>query len=186
MVLDTEVYSNTGGQSSKSTRTGAIAKLAANGKVIAKKDLAAIAVTYPHVYVGAISLGGNQQHAIKTLMEAEAYDGPSIIIAYSPCISHGILKGMDNSIQEERLATMSGYFPLFHRNPSDGKFILDSKADFDQYVDFVNGEDRYRMLRSINPEHCEELIKENKEHAMERYHYYERLQALTNPEEKSE
>ena len=186
LVLDTEVYSNTGGQSSKSTRTGAIAKFAANGKVIAKKDLAAIAVTYPHVYVGAISLGGNQQHAIKTLMEAEAYDGPSIIIAYSPCISHGILKGMDNSIQEERLATMSGYFPLFHRNPSDGKFILDSKADFDQYVDFVNGEDRYRMLRSINPEHCEELIKENKEHAMERYHYYERLQALTNPEEKSE
>lgn len=188
LVLDTEVYSNTGGQASKSSRTGAVAKFASNGKSIAKKDLTAIALTYPHVYVGAISLGGNSQHAIKTLMEAEAHNGPSIIIAYAPCISHGILKGMGNSINEEKMATMSGYFPLFHRNPVDGKFILDSKADFDKYFEFMEGEDRYTMLKKINPSHYQELIEKNKKHAMERYEYYQRLANVTNKEtqEKTE
>ena len=186
LVLDTEVYSNTGGQASKSSRTGAIAKFAADGKKIAKKDLTAIAITYPHVYVGAISLGANMQQAIKVLTEAEAHKGPSLIIAYAPCISHGILKGMENSILEEKMATEVGYFPLFHRNPSDGKFVLESKADFDKYREFVEGEDRYRMLKTINPEHAEELLEINKQNAINRYKYYERLQKVTNEEEPKE
>mgnify|MGYP002514164879 CR=1 FL=1 len=135
LVLDTEVYSNTGGQASKSTRTGAVAKFAAGGKDVAKKNLARMALSYPHVYVGTISLGANQMQAIKVMKEAEAYNGPSIIIAYAPCIAQGIIKGMKNAINEEREATNSGYFPLFHYNPSLGKFSLDSKADFSKYKD---------------------------------------------------
>ena len=146
LVLDTEVYSNTGGQASKSTRTGAVAKFASNGKQTAKKDLAKIALTYPHVYVGPISMGAHPVHTIKVLKEAEAYDGPSIVIAYAPCIAQGILKGMKNSIQEEKDATLSGYFPLFHYNPTTGEFKLDSQADFSKYNEFIEGEDRYRSL----------------------------------------
>ncbi|MDO4996415.1 MAG: pyruvate:ferredoxin (flavodoxin) oxidoreductase [Bacilli bacterium] len=174
LVLDTEVYSNTGGQASKSTRVGAVAKFASAGKKTAKKDLAKIALTYPHVYVGTISLGANPQQAIKVLKEAEAYDGPSIIIAYSPCIAQGIIKGMKNSINEEKDATASGYFPLFHYNPELKEFKLDSKADFSKYKEFILGEDRYKSLSKLNKE-SKEMLDDNQKNAEERYKYYESL-----------
>ena len=165
LVLDTEVYSNTGGQASKSTRKGAVAKFAA--------------LTYSHVYVGTISLGFNPQQAIKVLKEAEAYNGPSIVIAYSPCIAQGILKGMNNSIEEEKMATKVGYFPLFHFNPETSKFSLDSKADFTNYIEFLSGENRYRSLKNVNNDY-KKLLEDNKKEAMERYDYY---QSLVNKEQ---
>ncbi|MBR6950036.1 MAG: pyruvate:ferredoxin (flavodoxin) oxidoreductase [Bacilli bacterium] len=174
LVLDTEVYSNTGGQASKSTRTGAVAKFASAGKNTAKKDLAKIALTYPHVYVGTISLGANPGQAIKVLKEAEAYDGPSIIIAYSPCIAQGIIKGMKNSINEEKAATASGYFPLFHYNPATNEFKLDSGVDFSKYKEFILGEDRYKSLSKLNKNY-KEMLDENQKNAEERYKYYESL-----------
>ena len=173
LVLDTEVYSNTGGQQSKSTRRGAVAKFASSGKVTAKKDLARHALSYPHVYVGTISLGANPIQAIKVLKEAERYDGPSIVIAYSPCIAQGILRGM-NSIEEEKMATQSGYFPIFHYNPEEEKFYLDSKADFSKYADFLSGENRYRNLKNINKD-FKKVLEENKNNAISRYEYYQEL-----------
>lgn len=175
LVLDTEVYSNTGGQSSKSTREGAVAKFASNGKKTAKKDLLKIALTYPHVYVASISLGANPSQAIKVMLEAEKYDGPSIIVAYAPCIAQGIIKGMSNSLNEEKDAVTSGYFPLFHYNPIDESFKVDSKADFDKYYEFIAGEDRYRSLKKINKNH-KELLEKNKENAQKRYQYYKSLE----------
>ena len=174
LVLDTEVYSNTGGQSSKSTRTGAVAKFASSGKETAKKDLAKIALTYDHVYVGTISLGANPNQAIKVLKEADEYNGPSIVIAYAPCIAQGIIKGMKNSINEEKGATESGYFPLFHYNPASLEFKMDSKADFSKYEEFILGEDRYRSLKNLN-KNAKELLDKNKKNAMKRYQYYEKL-----------
>ena len=174
LVLDTEVYSNTGGQASKSTRTGAVAKFASAGKETAKKDLAKIALTYPHVYVATISLGANPQQAIKVLQEAESYNGPSIIIAYAPCIAQGIIKGMKNSIEEEKEATRSGYFPIFHYNPDTKEFKMDSKSDFTRYEEFILGEDRYRSLEKISKNY-KQLLSENKQHAEESYEYYEKL-----------
>ena len=174
LVLDTEVYSNTGGQASKSTRTGAVAKFASNGKETPKKDLAKIALTYPHVYVGTISMGANPTHTIKILKEAEAYDGPSIVIAYAPCIAQGIIKGMKNSIQEEKDATLSGYFPLFHYNPTTKEFKLDSQADFSKYNNFIVGEDRYKSLEKLSKK-SKELLEKNRNNAEERYKYYQSL-----------
>lgn len=176
LVLDTEVYSNTGGQASKSTRTGAVAKFAASGKETAKKNLAKMALSYPHVYVGTISLGANAMQAIKVMKEAEAYNGPSIIIAYAPCIAQGIIKGMKNSIQEEKEATQSGYFPLFHYNPDNREFKVDSNADFSKYEEFILGEDRYRSLSKLNKE-GEQLLNQNKEQAEQTYEYYQTLQS---------
>ena len=175
LVLDTEVYSNTGGQSSKSTQIGGIAKFAASGKKVNKKDLTKIALTYPNVYVATVSLGANMQQAIKAMNEAVAYNGRSIIIAYAPCIAHGIIKGMSNSIDEEKLATESGYFPLFRYNPANKRFIMDSKADFTKYYEFISGEDRYRTLKQINPEHYNELLEENKNNAERRFEYFDSL-----------
>ena len=175
LVLDTEVYSNTGGQASKSTRPGAVAKFAASGKETAKKNLAKMALSYPHVYVGTISLGANPMQAIKVMKEAEAYNGPSIIIAYAPCIAQGIIKGMKNSINEEKEATLSGYFPIFHYNPENGEFKLDSSADFTKYEDFTLGEDRYRSLSKLNKE-AEKLLNKNKNDAELTYSYYQSLQ----------
>ena len=174
LVLDTEVYSNTGGQASKSTRTGAIAKFAAGGKETAKKNLARMAMSYPHVFVGTISLGANPMQAIRVMKEAEAYDGPSIIIAYAPCIAQGIIKGMKNSINEEKEATNSGYFPIFSYNPSSKEFKLDSKADFTKYEEFMLGEDRYKSLAKVNKEGSK-LLSQNKEQAEETFKYYESL-----------
>ena len=167
LVLDTEVYSNTGGQSSKSTRCGAIAKFASSGKEGSKKNLAKMALAYPHVYVGTISLGANPAHTIKTLLEAEAYNGPSIIIAYAPCIAHGIKTGMKDSVSEEKLATSSGYFPLLRYNPETKKFTLDSGAEFDKLDELFAKENRYRSDK--------ELLDKNKEDIKETYKSYEEL-----------
>ena len=167
LVLDTEVYSNTGGQSSKSTRPGAIAKFAYTGKENSKKDLARIAMCYPHVYVGTISLGANYMHTIKTIIEAEKYPGPSILIAYAPCIAHGIKSGMKDSIKEEKLATDSGYFPLFRYNPETNKFSLDSKADFEKLDDIFKRENRYRG--------GEELLEKIKQDIKDEYEKLKKL-----------
>ena len=175
LVLDTEVYSNTGGQSSKSSKTGSVAKFTSHGKENAKKDLARIALSYPHVYVATISLGANMQQAINAFNEAKNYNGPSIIIAYAPCIAQGILKGMSNSIEEEKLATKVGYFPIFRYNPEEKEFHLDSEADFDGYMDFLMGETRYRSLKKLNPERADELYENNKKNAMNRYEFYKNM-----------
>ena len=185
LVLDTEVYSNTGGQSSKSTQIGGIAKFAASGKKVNKKDLTKIALTYPNVYVATVSLGANMNQVIKAMTEAVNYDGPSIIIAYAPCIAHGIIKGMGNSIEEEKLATESGYFPLFRYNPVSKKFTMDSKADFTKYYEFISGEDRYRTLKKINPTEYNELLEENKVNAEARYNYFKEQEELRREEENA-
>ena len=182
LVLDTEVYSNTGGQSSKSTRMGAVAKFASSGKENNKKDLSKIALTYPHVYVANISLGANMTQAIKAMQEAVNHKGPSIIIAYAPCIAHGIIKGMTNSIEEERSATESGYFPLFRYNPDTKEFSVDSKADFNKYYEFISGEDRYRSLKQINPDNYHELLEGNKINSEEKYEFLEESKTSDNQE----
>ena len=180
LVLDTEVYSNTGGQSSKSSNIGSIASFSTSGKRTNKKDLARIAMSYKNAYVAQISLGANMMQAIKTLKEANDYPGPSLVIAYCPCISHGIKGGMSNSINIEKLAVECGYFPIFRRHPING-FTLDSKrVDFDKYEEFLNFQTRYSMLKNINKEHADELLKENKENAKERYEYYSSLQKSDN------
>ncbi len=176
LVLDTQIYSNTGGQSSKSSPKGSIASFATGGKINSKKDLARIALSYPHVYVATVSMGHNQQQVVKVLKEAANYNGPSIVIAYCPCISHGIEGGMTNSLDMSKLATDCGYAPTFHYNPEEEKFTLDSKnCDFDLYEEFLNKQTRYSMLKKINPENAEELLKQNKENAIKRYEYYKSL-----------
>ena len=178
LVLDTEVYSNTGGQSSKSSRIGSIASFTSDGKEENKKDLARLALTYPHVFVAQISFGMNPLNTIKILREAALYNGPSIIIAYSPCISHGIKGGMGNSIESGKLAVESGFFPVFHYNPQDKKFNLDYKnPNFDLYDDFLNSQTRFSMLKTINPIKGEELLKKNKENAIERFEFYKELES---------
>ena len=161
LVLDTEVYSNTGGQSSKSSRKGQVAKFNTKGKKTAKKNLAKIAMCYPNCYVGTVSLGANPMHTIKTIMEAANYNGPSIIICYAPCIAHGIKTGMKDSISEEKLATNSGYFPLMRYNPETKKFTLDSGAEFEKLDDLFNRENRYRTN--------EQLLNENKKDIIDNY-----------------
>ena len=175
LVLDTEVYSNTGGQSSKSSKVGSVAKFTATGKTVAKKDLAKIALTYPHVYVATISLGANQMQAIKAFEEAKNYNGPSIIIAYAPCIAQGLKVGMGDSVGEEKRATEAGYFPIFRYNPETKEFSLDSKADFSKYAEFLDGETRYASLATVNKEAKEELYAQNQKNAEGRFAYYESL-----------
>ena len=178
LVLDTEVYSNTGGQSSKSSNIGSIASFTTSGKRTNKKDLARIAMSYKNAYVAQISLGANMMQVIKTLKEANDYPGPSIVIAYAHCISHGIKGGMSNSINMEKLAVDCGYFPTFRRHPING-FTLDSKnVDFNKYDEFLNLQTRYSMLKNVNKENYEDLLKENKENAIERYNYYSSLQKV--------
>ena len=180
LVFDTEVYSNTGGQSSKSTKTGAIAQFAAGGKDTKKKDLAGIAMTYGYVYVAQISMGADMNQALKALAEAEAYPGPSLILAYSPCINHGIKKGMNKAMTEEKLAVESGYWNNFRFNPAaEKKFTLDSKAPKEgEYRDFLMGEVRYNSLMLKNPERAEQLFTKNEQDAMARYEYLKKLVAL--------
>ena len=176
LVLDTEVYSNTGGQTSKSTRNGAVAKFSSNGKVGKKKDLARIFMSYEDVYVAQISLGGNMQQAINALNEAASYDGPSIVIAYAPCITHGIKSGMQNSINEEKLAVQSGYFPIFRYNPVDETLKLDYKnPDFDKYDELLKNENRYQMLKIVNKEKAQEMLEQNKENAIKRFEFYKNM-----------
>ena len=183
LVLDTEVYSNTGGQSSKSTPIGAIAKFAAAGKRIRKKDLGLIATTYGYVYVAQVAMGADNAQTLKALREAEAYDGPSLVIAYAPCINHGIKKGMGLSQEEERLAVECGYWHLWRYNPqaeAEGlnPFSLDSKEpDWDKFVDFLKGEVRFASLAKMYPEQAEELFQACKDNAQWRYNNYKRLAA---------
>ncbi|MCH5212839.1 MAG: pyruvate:ferredoxin (flavodoxin) oxidoreductase, partial [Oscillospiraceae bacterium] len=163
MVFDTEVYSNTGGQSSKATPTGAIAKFAAAGKEVKKKDLAAIAMSYGYIYVAQVAMGYNQNQCLTAIKEAESYNGPSLIIAYAPCINHGIKKGMAKAQEEEKLAVESGYWHCFRYDPrlaDEGKnpFILDSKAPNKDYKEFLMGEVRYNSLARSNPERAENLF----------------------------
>ena len=179
LVFDTEVYSNTGGQSSKSTKVGAVAQFAAGGKDVKKKDLASIAMSYGYVYVAQISMGADYNQAIKALTEAEAYPGPSLVIAYAPCIAHGIKKGMGKSMTEEKLAVETGYWHNFRFNPQlENKFSLDSKAPTGDYQEFLKGEVRYASLALKDPEKASRLFEKNEEHAKERFNYLEKLVTL--------
>ena len=180
MVYDTEVYSNTGGQSSKATKTGAVAQFAAGGKDVKKKDLASIAMSYGYVYVAQICMGADMAQTVKAIAEAEAYPGPSLIIAYAPCINHGIKKGMDKAQTEEKLAVECGYWNNFRYNPAaEKKFSLDSKAPkLETYQDFLKGEVRYMSLAMKNPERAAELFERNEAEAKERYAYLEKLVTL--------
>ena len=175
LVLDSQVYSNTGGQSSKATPKGAVAEFASIGKKTSKKDLARMALSYPNCYVAQVCLGANPNATIKVMLEAAKHKGPSIIIAYTPCISHGIKGGMINSIAYEKLAANSGYFPIFHYNPDECKFTLDAKADFDKYEEFLNTQTRYSILKTVNPDKANLLLEENIKEAKKRYEYYENM-----------
>lgn len=177
LVLDTQIYSNTGGQSSKASPKGSIASFTTNGKTNNKKDLARIALSYPHAYVAQVSLGANPNQLTKVFKEAVTYNGPSIIIAYAPCISHGIKGGMSNTVEIYKKAVECGYFPIFHYNPLEQKFYLDSKnVNFDLYEEFLNSQTRYSMLEQINPKYAKDLLKENKNNAIKRYNYYQKLE----------
>ena len=179
MVFDTEVYSNTGGQSSKATKTGAVAQFAAGGKDTKKKDLASIAMSYGYVYVAQIAMGADYNQTVKALAEAEAYPGPSLIIAYAPCINHGIKKGMSKAMTEEKLAVESGYWNNFRFNPAaENKFTLDSKTPTGDYQEFLKGEVRYASLALKDPERAAKLFEKNEEDAKERFTYLEKLVTL--------
>ncbi len=181
MVFDTEVYSNTGGQSSKATKTGATAQFAAGGKETKKKDLAGIAMSYGYVYVAQIAMGADFNQTVKAISEAEAYPGPSLIIAYAPCINHGIKKGMSKAQTEEQLAVECGYWNNFRYNPAaeGNKFTLDSKEPKgEEYQAFLDGEVRYNALKRANPEKAAKLFAQNEKEAMERYAYLKKLVTL--------
>ncbi len=191
MVFDTEVYSNTGGQSSKSTPTGAVAQFAAGGKDVKKKDLASIAMSYGYVYVAQIAMGADFNQCVKAIAEAEAYPGPSLIIAYAPCINHGIKKGMSKAQTEEELAVKAGYWHCFRFNPAapaEGKsaFTLDSKEPTGDYQEFLDGEVRYNALKRANPERAAKLFAQSEASAKARYEYLKKLGDLYMPAKTEE
>ena len=180
LVLDTEVYSNTGGQSSKSTPTGAVAKFAASGKPTRKKDLGRMAMTYGYVYVASVAMGANKNQLLKALLEAESYQGPSLIIAYAPCINHGI--NMGRSQYEEKLAVDAGYWPLYRFDPrlkQEGKnpFVLDSREPTGNFKEFLMGEVRYSSLTRTFPEAAEKLFEKAEKDMKERFETYKKLAA---------
>ncbi|SHI18316.1 pyruvate:ferredoxin (flavodoxin) oxidoreductase [Sporanaerobacter acetigenes] len=180
LVFDTEVYSNTGGQSSKATPTAAVAKFAASGKRVRKKDLGMIAASYGYVYVAQVAMGADKNQLIKALTEAESYNGPSLIIAYAPCINHGIKTGMGTSQNQEKKAVESGYWHLYRYNPvleEEGKnpFTLDSKEPTASFIDFLNTEVRYTSLKRTFPEIAEELFKKAEQDAKARYDKYKKM-----------
>lgn len=184
LVMDTEVYSNTGGQSSKATQTAAVAKFAAAGKKIRKKDLGLMAMSYGYVYTAQIAMGANMNQTIKAITEAENYKGPSIIIAYSPCVNHGIKTGMGTSMMQGRKAVEAGYWHLYRYNPDlklQGKnpFVLDSKEPTASFRDFLNGEIRYSSLMTVFPDIAEDMFNQAEQHAKERYEKYRRLSENT-------
>ena len=175
LILDTEVYSNTGGQSSKSSNRGSIAKFTSNGKENSKKDLARIAMCYKNTYVAQVSLA-NMNAIIKAFIEADKHDGPAIIIAYSHCINHGIKNGMEKGIEEQKLAVSSGYYPIFRYNSKTKEFNLDMKEpNFDLLDEFIDNETRFKALKIVNKERAEELFKKLKEDVKERYKFYENM-----------
>ena len=181
LVLDTEVYSNTGGQSSKATPTGPIAKFAAAGKRTGKKDLGMMAMSYGYVYVAKVCMGADKNQLMKAITEAEAYKGPSLIIAYAPCINHGI--NMGKSQEEAKKAVEAGYWPLYRYNPDlakEGKnpFILDSKPAKTDYKDFIMGEVRYASLKKLFPAVADQLFDQAEKEAKGKYDYYKKLSEL--------
>jgi pyruvate-ferredoxin/flavodoxin oxidoreductase len=184
LVMDTEVYSNTGGQSSKSTPVGAVAKFAASGKKIRKKDLGMMAMSYGYVYVAQVSMGANNAQYFKALKEAEAYPGPSLIIAYAPCINHGLRGGMGGSQTEMKKAVECGYWHMYRFNPlleEEGKnpFTLDSKEpNWENFQNFLMGEVRYSSLLKAFPGHAKELFSAAEENAKWRYKSYQRMAAM--------
>jgi pyruvate-ferredoxin/flavodoxin oxidoreductase len=180
LVMDTEVYSNTGGQSSKATPVGSIAKFAASGKKTPKKDLGLMAMTYGYIYVASVSMGANKQQLLKAFYEAESYPGPSLIICYAPCINQGIRKGMGKSQEEERLAVSSGYWPLYRYNPQlieEGKnpFILDCKEPDGSLQDFLSGENRFAQLSKTFPEESKRLRQEIEKEYQHRYQILKKM-----------
>ena len=177
LVLDTEVYSNTGGQKSKSTRTGGIAEFASSGKIETKKDLFKIAMAIPNVYVGSISMGANMMQTLKTFKEAYEHNGPSLIIAYSPCIAQGIIGGLSNQLEEQKILVEVGYNLLMRYNPENNKLTIDSKEpEFTNYSAVFERELRYRNLENINEEEYEELYEANMNASKERYNYFKDLE----------
>ena len=184
LVLDTEVYSNTGGQSSKSTPTAAVAKFAASGKRMRKKDLGMMAISYGYVYVAQVAMGANQAQFLKVVQEAESYPGPSLIIAYAPCINHGLRAGMGKTQLEEKLAVECGYWHLYRYNPllekeEKNPFILDSKEpDWSKFQDFLQGEVRYTSLKKEFPGLAKDMYKAAQENALWRYNTYKRLSSI--------
>jgi len=181
LVLDTEVYSNTGGQASKATPTGAVAQFAAGGKAMAKKDLGMMAMAYGNVYVANVALS-NPGQVVKAFIEAEAYDGPSLIVAYSHCIAHGI--NMTKGVDENRNAVSCGYWPLYRYNPAlatEGKnpLQLDSKSPTTSFEEYAYGENRYKVLQKTNPKAAAVLMKKATAWSASRFDYYQKLAALT-------
>ena len=177
LVLDTEVYSNTGGQASKATPAGAVAKFAATGKRTKKKDLALLAMDYGYIYVAQVSMGANMQQVVKAMAEAEAYHGPSLVIAYAPCINHGIKGGMENAQQEMKKAVECGYWQLFRFNPDkvgteENPFTLDSKEPTGDYQAFLMNETRYASLAKQNPEAAQALFKKNEDDSRKKREFY--------------
>ena len=186
LVLDSEVYSNTGGQASKATQKGAVARFASAGKRMKKKDLGLMAMTYGYVYVAQVAMGANKQQFLNALTEAESYNGPSLIIAYSPCISHGV--NMSKCMEEERNAVESGYWQLYRFNPAlkaqnKNPFTLDSKAPTRDFKEFLLGENRFAALKKTNPTLADELFTRAEQERDERLRFYERLTALFSPNE---
>ncbi len=183
LVLDTEVYSNTGGQSSKATPIGAVAKFAARGKATAKKDLGLLAMAYGNIYVARVAMGADDQQTLKAFMEAEAYDGPSLIIAYSHCIAHGI--EMSKGLEQQKLAVQSGAWPLYRYNPdwpAQGKpaLVLDSKAPSIPLEQYIYNETRYRMLVQSDASRAEALLQQAQQEVRARRQMLERLAAMQN------
>ncbi len=186
LVMDTEVYSNTGGQMSKATPIGAVAKFAAGGKPTAKKDLAMQAVTYRNVYVARVAMGANDQHTVKAFIEAEKYDGPSLIIAYSHCIAHGF--NLKTGLLQQKLAVDSGYWPLFRFNPDlikagQNPFQLDSRAPKIPLQEYIYNETRFKMLTKIDPDSAKMLLEKAQQEVKDRWTLYERMVALFEPKE---
>ena len=176
LVLDTEVYSNTGGQASKSTPIAAVAKFATNGKVVGKKNLGIMCMTYAHVYVASISLGANRAQAQKALQEAAAYNGPSIVFCYAPCINHGI--NMSKSQVEMKRAVDAGYWPLYRFDPrkNEGeRFVWETKEPSESYRDFILSETRYNSLKKTNPEHAEALYEASEQDAKRRMELHKKF-----------
>ena len=180
LVFDTEVYSNTGGQASKATNLGAIAQFASNGKSVKKKSLADMMMTYGYVYVAQVSLGADMNQCVKAIDEAEKYNGPSIVIAYAPCINHGIEGGMTKCVDEQKKAVQAGYWNIFRYNPEkklsgEIPFILDSKPPVMEYTDFLMGENRYVNLKRQDKQRADRLFEEATNDAKERYERYKKM-----------
>ncbi|HNE05788.1 MAG TPA: thiamine pyrophosphate-dependent enzyme, partial [Anaerolineales bacterium] len=189
LVLDTEVYSNTGGQSSKSTPRAAVAKFSMGGKGMPKKDLGLIAMSYGYVYVAKVSMGANDQQTLKALLEAESYDGPSLVIAYSPCIAHGF--DMARSLDQAKLAVQSGHWPIFRYDPRlaiDGKnpLQIESKEPSIPFTQYAYNETRYKMLTQMNEERAEELMKEAQHDAKTRWTLYQQMASMHYESDKKE